>query len=795
MTTPDSASPPVASQRDILWAALACAVAALALGYPALGGQFLVNVRSDQYIAGFAFRDFAVQQWHLTGAVPQWNPYLFGGMPFVAAMHGDIFYPTFWLRLLLGTDTGMTWGFIGHLWLAGFGTFLFLRTFGLGFAASLVGALAYQLGGPIAGYASPGHDGKLFVSALLPFTLILLTKGMRDGRRWAWGVLSIVIGLAALSPHPQLLQYHLLVAGAWALLVAFGTPGLDRRVAITRLGFAFGAVVLGLAISAIQYLPLSEYTPWSPRAGGRDYAFATAYSWPLEELINVYLPQFSGILDSYWGRNGIHLHSEYLGALVLMLAPLAFGVGGEARRAFRRFWLGVAIVALLWALGSSTPFFHLIYTLVPGTPFFKAPSTMMFVFAFAIAMLAALGVERLLAGKASPRYAIGWVVGAAAVALLATAGAFTGLARTLVVDPSLIDAVDANARNVTLGAWRSFLFVALGAGVIIALARGKLTARHAVIALPLIVAADLWTIERQYWQFSAPASKLFARDAAIDYVKRLKEPTRVAVFPVGQGNPLAPHDPALMGDALMVHGIRSATGYHGNELGRYQQLGKRDEGYSQLLNPSFWQLMNIGYFLTNLDSLPIDGAERVAGPLNDAAGTRVALYKLPGEHPFAWVAPVMAKYPDDVVLQAASLPNFATYQVAIFDTSAAVQAGTITSLPSALAITTSTSDYRPGHFMVRLSAPAPAGSALVASENFYPGWSARIDGKPAPVYRADYVLMGVPLPAGATTVEFTFDNATYPRGRTVTFAALVLSLLLAATGWAADRRTRQGSHV
>ncbi len=777
-----------------LWAAVACAVAALALGYPALSGQFLVNPMSDQYIAGFAFRDFAVQYWRSFGSVPQWNPYLFGGLPFVAAMHGDIFYPTFWLRLLLGTDTGMTWGFISHLWLAGFGTYLFLRTYGLGFAPSLVGALAFQLGGPIAGYASPGHDGKLFVSALLPFTLILLTKGIRDARHWAWGLLAIVVGLAVLSPHPQLLQYHLLVAGAWALMLAFGSPGIDRATAIKRLGFALGAVLLGLAIGTIQYLPLSEYTAWSPRAGGRDYAYATSYSWPFEELINTYLPQFSGILDKYWGRNGIHLHSEYIGAAVLMLAPLAFGAGGEARRTFRRFWTWSGIVALLWALGGSTPFFQIVYAIVPGTKFFRAPSTMMFVFAFAVAILAALGTERLLVGKATTRYAIGWLVGGAFVALLATAGGFTGFAHGLVVDPNLIDVVDANAASLTLGAWRSFVFVALAAGVIIALARGVIAARQAAIALPLIIAIDLWSIEKQYWMFSAPAAKLYASDATIDYLKKVKEPTRVVALGFPQGNPVARHDPSLQGDGLMVHGIRSVTGYHGNELGRYQQLGAKDEGYSAVLNPSFWQLMNVNYILVNLDTLPLDGAQRVVGPVSDAAGTKVSLYKLPDEHPFAWVAPVMAKYPDSVVLPAERQPNFATYQVALFDTAAAVQGATLTSVPERLPITVATSDYRAGHFALKLSAPAPAGSALVVSENYYPGWTAKVDGKTASVYRADYVLMGVPLPAGATSVEFSFENATYPKGRAVTYAALILSVLLAAAGWAAGRRATQGSN-
>ena len=78
-------------------------------------------------------------------------------------------------------------------------------------------------------------------------------------------------------------------------------------------------------MGAVQYLPVMEYVPWSPRAGGKGYDYATTYSFPIEELINTYVPQFSGILDNYWGRNGIHLHSEYLGVSVLILAVLGFG--------------------------------------------------------------------------------------------------------------------------------------------------------------------------------------------------------------------------------------------------------------------------------------------------------------------------------------------------------------------------------------------------------------------------------------------------------------------------------------
>src|SRR5690348_16179758 len=63
------------------WAALVYALGTLSLAYPALAGRFLVNPNSDQYIAGYAFREFAAMTLRTTGHFPLWNPYLFGGLP------------------------------------------------------------------------------------------------------------------------------------------------------------------------------------------------------------------------------------------------------------------------------------------------------------------------------------------------------------------------------------------------------------------------------------------------------------------------------------------------------------------------------------------------------------------------------------------------------------------------------------------------------------------------------------------------------------------------------------------
>src|SRR5262245_52706535 len=121
------------------WATLVYAVATLTLAYPALRGGFLVTTVSDQYLGGYPVRHFAAEMLKDSSRLPLWNPYLFGGMPYVAAMHGDIFYPTFLLRMVMPTDVAMTWAFIIHVFLCGLLLFGFLRACRVGFYAALVG--------------------------------------------------------------------------------------------------------------------------------------------------------------------------------------------------------------------------------------------------------------------------------------------------------------------------------------------------------------------------------------------------------------------------------------------------------------------------------------------------------------------------------------------------------------------------------------------------------------------------------------------------------------------------------
>jgi hypothetical protein len=796
--------------------ALAClvyAVTTFLLGYPALGGKFLINARSDQYLAGYAFREFAAQSLRAGHGIPQWEPFLQGGMPYIAAMHGDIFYPTALLRWILPTDVAMTWEFIIHLFLCGLFTFFFLRAWRFGFWAALTGGLAYMLGGSIAGFASPGHDGKLFVATLMPAALLLLTRGMRDGRAWAWGGLAAVVALAALSPHPQLLQYMLLLGGSFALYLALATDRLAGKLptplAVRRLALALGAVVLGLLVSALQYMPLFAYKPYSPRANGHSWADATSYSYPIEETLNWFWPRFSGILDGYWGRNGVHFHSDYFGAVVLVLAGAAFGAWRNP--SFKRFWIGAGVVSLLWAYGGNTPLFHLII-LVPGTRDFRAPSTIIYITAFAVAILAAIGIERVVAKRVSAKYVTVWTAAAAGFALLMSVGGYSTLSSAVLnsmqglMDPQRFDALTRRAQDGTgiavLDVWRSFLFAALACGAIWAYDKGRITAKAAVIGLVVFLVADLWSIERLYWIFSEPASTLFATDPAIEAIKAdiaKSGPARVFNPPIGDGiaYELGREDRAFSGDKLWVDGLRVDGGYHGNELAAYQQMiGLNDQQIR--FTPQFWRQENVRYiYVPANDSLmgmlasqlKIPPFVKLAGPVRNAAGSMVYSYKIPFDNPAAWVASAIVKAPQQVALATVLDARFDARTVAIADSAARdVNGVQLQTAPPAASVKASVTSYAAGAIDIVLDQPATAGQALVVSENYYPGWTATVDGKAGVAALMNYNLIGIPLPAGAKSVQLRFADAAYAKGKSVTLIAAVLTIAWLVAGLVQDRR-------
>ncbi|HLG93921.1 MAG TPA: hypothetical protein VI546_03700, partial [candidate division Zixibacteria bacterium] len=265
---------------------------------------------SDTLQAGIFFRSYLVEFFKSYGHVPQWNPYIFGGMPFVDAFHGDIFYPLSFLKFLMPLERALGWIQILHIFMAGCFMYACARRFGANYLGAFTSGLFYMLSTYLVSLVSPGHDGKIFVTALFPLALLFMEAALQEKPLLNALLMGGVLGLIWLTPHPQMSYFaHLALAfyAAYRIIEKIWIEKTWSWAVLRSAAIALG-VVIGLGISAIQMWPGITYVnTYSPRAEDRGYEWATSWSMHTEELVGQLIGGFSGMYtaaeQSYWGRN------------------------------------------------------------------------------------------------------------------------------------------------------------------------------------------------------------------------------------------------------------------------------------------------------------------------------------------------------------------------------------------------------------------------------------------------------------------------------------------------------------
>lgn len=762
----------VATGLMTLWVAI--------LALPMIAGKWLANPAGDQYAAGYAFRAWGAEWWHKLGHVPLWNPELFGGLPFVAAGHGDIFYPTSFLRLVLPVATVVNLNFVLHYILAGLFTYWLLRRLHVSWTGSVIGGLAYELSGLMASYPSPGHDGKLFACTALPLACLGLVIALRDKRWDGYALLAVAVALSLLG-HFQIAYYMLIVAGLFALYLTLEETSAEPMAGRAgRLGLALGAVLLGFGLAAIQLMPFFQYIPFSPRAQGY-YGFegSTSYAIPWSHVPEFFLKWFVGARETYWGTNPGKLHSEYLGLPVVALAVL--GAAAPDRRRLVLWLGGIGLLFLLVSLGAATPFYKLWWALMPLVKKTRAPGMAFFVVAFVVAVYAGLGVERL-ERKEGAKALVPWLVVAGVVALLAVSGVFGAMAQTLAGEHAAI--ARENAAAIMWGALGSGVALALVAALGLGALRDQLTPRLFAPALALVIASDLWLNATRFWLYSpSPTSDLFRPDPVTDRIRSTALPYRVFDLGVYPGD----------GVSLMAFDIPQLLGHHGNELRYYDELLGGKNQWTSLRFVHLWDLLAVRYAIApygarNSDSIP--GFTRVLDSVPTAAGGRANLFERTEPQPYARVVPGAFKATDSSVVVPTLLdPRIDYSRVVLFTPDQPVTPIAIREMPPASPSRASVTAWEPGRMTLALDPAPPRESYLVVSENWYPDWHATVDGVPTPVLRGDYSLITVTVSPGAKRVELAFRSRDYETGRTVSLVSLLVLVAVAAAAFVRRRST------
>ncbi len=369
------------------------------------------------------------------GQLPLWNPYLFGGLPFLAAGQHSGLYPFTWLHYVLPNASAYGWFAVTQLWLAGLGAYLFLRVLGLRRPAAVIGGVAYELCGFLT--LSVVFPMIVAVAAWLPVLLasleLIVQRRPFRGRPATipWMALgAVVVGLQVLAGHVEILYYSLMTAAgyaAWRLpVLKFGRDALPWGAFVRRAGALLAVPILGMALGAVQFLPLYELASTSFRDGRATYEQIVGWAWPIRHVLVFLMPNVYGNASHHvyfdwftrawspalnagqtidWGLKNTVEGGAYLGIVPLMLLPMALRRWWRDRRARSRvdwifqpwtFFALLAVASLAFAFG--TPLYALIYWL-PGISQLHSAFRWVYPLSLAVAALAAYGLDGLLPGE------------------------------------------------------------------------------------------------------------------------------------------------------------------------------------------------------------------------------------------------------------------------------------------------------------------------------------------------------------------------------------------------------------
>lgn len=724
---------------------------------------------SDMLLEGVPLRQFLVDEVQAGRGIPLWTPHVYGGMPYVALLPGPVFYPTTVLYYLMPLYRAIGWTFVLHTFLGAAFAYFMARSFRLRPWAAAVCGASFMLTGYITSHLFGGQDGRMFAMTLMPLAFGLLERGLRGGEvGWFCGF-ALVVGAQIFTPHTQIMYFSSLTFALYLLFhlvvrarAQDGGPARFLRPA----GLTAAAFLAGAAVGAIQLLPTLELLPHVTRqALETGYQFAASFALPPQELTAFFLPDLIGSLPgTYWGSNGIKLHTEYLGAVPLALAlfAIAASFGSGLARDDRRvvgFLGGASLLAILFALGAATPVHRIAHAVVPMIGSFRAPAMMMCAVATFVPLLAAFGWEAALRMRDSGEgVRVSWVWLAfmgAPLLLLGLAAALNprGLQSWVLLSwypegwPRQPGA-ELQAMLRTTGLVLVAGFVAAW-GSALAVARGK-ASELIVIGLLVFTVLDLARVGGRYLLTDMAEAHLGV-DSVIQTLQAEAGPgQRVWAIQLEPDN--------YRPNRFMQYGLSSATGSQKFVLDPYARLvdAVRLDDALYRMGGALIPLLDTRYLVTR--TRQPEGALE----LRAEAGGRL-LYRMSDTLPHAFFPATVEAVTDPAEAVERTRTNLSPRAVAVVETSGAA--------PAAGAGSARIVSYAPDEVELEVTTETPG--LLFVSEIHHPGWRALVDGSPVEILRTNGAFRGVEMPVGTHELRFEYRSRGYGIGRLLTLVALI----------------------
>jgi hypothetical protein len=783
-----------APRRDA-WVALVFLVVALGLGHETVFG-------GRQYF----YRDLAMQ-WHpqveafvhavASGSWPLWNPYISFGQPLLANPNAQLLYPITWLHLLMPAWTFYTWYVVFHLVLAGCGLYALGRHFGLSRQGALTAGLLWVLSGPFLSLVNLWHH--LAGAAWLPWAVLATDRALgRFSRRGilAWGA-SMAMLVVTGSPEAVLMA---LVVGI--VLCGLRAPTWWREPArlLPALGAATLATLLAGALAAGQWLPTLDIARESNRA---DLPAAAREFWSVHPLglAQMAFPVFADRLplQPAWRERLYDSREPFLGSLYVGLPSLALAVAGLAAGTTRRqvWWalLGLAGLAVLFALGRHAPVYQLLVAAVPPLRTLRYPSKAIVLASFCIALLGGRGFDAWRSREGSDRRWTLLAVGVLVSALAALAGGGLLDARAERWGAALLGSAERSHGEVLAPVSRSLIVsgtLAALAALLALLARRRWRTPAVAGAVVVVALSDLAAAQHGL-NPTAPRGALAGAPPVLS-VARPASHQRTYVFDYARGR---------SAHRLLGHGGFVLASPRGTQEPWHGELALRTYAHPALLG--LWgregsygvdALKLLSHDVNTVNAL-VEIHESSPGPTHrllrmGAVDAVIAMHRQ-GFEELRFVAALPSLFPEPILVYRVPDPLPRAYVVGHARVAPPGQGwrallepgfdpGREVVLPEGPVLDTGAAgsarilELRPDR--VTVDADLDASGYVVLVDAYDPGWKATIDGRETRLLRANVAFRAVEAPAGRHLIHLVYRPASVKAGVALSAVAALCAIAL-----------------
>jgi len=694
------------------------------------------------------------------GSIPLWNPYSFSGTPHLANYQSGVFSITNIFYFIFNFNYAWSLGVLIQPLLSGIFMYFYIRSLKLSIFAAIISSLSFMFCGFITVWMS--YATLSLAISFLPLALFSIEKFYSRNKMRFLIILAISIALSLFSGHFQVSLYFLITVFLYLLFKFYEEK--DKPQFLKTLIFA----ILGLFISFPQILPSIEFY----KEAVRSTIFQKVEPLSFRFLPTIFSPDFYGnpvTRNNFFG-NYIEW-AMFSGTIPFLLA--LYSLSAKSKKII--FFLILGIVSLIFSL--NTPILDLLINLKIPVLSTSAVGRLLVLFSFSITVLAAFGLDQLVLDikEKNKKKIIYFFVFFLLIFLSLW---------ILVVTKQVGDGYLISLKNFILP---TIMFIVFIVGIATVLIKQKLI-KIFLILIIILVAFDMLRFASK-WQAFDPADLIFPRTPIIQKLTNLGSIDRIygpfgaegSVYfkiPITEG-----YDPLYinrygefitsLGDGKIKQGPRSGI-----------KISTNDKYFQKIID-----FLGIRYILQKR----LDKGEVWDFPFSKFEDNKFNLiyrekdffiYENKEVFPKAFL---VGNY--EVIKNDQKIINKILSQGFDLRKSAVLEKEINVDKSSKISGSAEIIKYTPNKLIIDTDSDREA--ILVISDNFYPGWHAKMNGKDTEVLRTNYTFRGVVVLEGKNRVEMYYYPESFKWGIVIALISIVGIGIISAK-WYTTKKKKGG---